>query len=299
MTVKIARQVGPDAIDIAYESFGDPQHPPLLLLMGVGGQMINWPDGLIESLVQRNLFVVRMDNRDVGLSTHLHDAPVPDLPAALGGDFSSVSYTLSNMAGDVTGLMDALGLESVHLVGASMGGFIAQTLTIENPQRVRSLTSMMSTTGASDVGQADPAIMSIFQLPQPTNREQAMDNAVAAFKVVGSPGFPMDETAVRTRAGLAFDRSYDPMGTARQAVASVASGDRTGKLRTLKVPTLVIHGDADRMCNVSGGRATADAIAGSRLVVIEGMGHDMPRAVWSQLTDLIAGHIAAAETGMD
>lgn len=299
MTVKIARQVGPDAIDIAYESFGDPQHPPLILLMGVGGQMINWPDGLIESLVQRNLFVVRMDNRDVGLSTHLHDAPVPDLPAALGGDFSSVSYTLSNMAGDVTGLMDALGLESVHLVGASMGGFIAQTLTIENPQRVRSLTSMMSTTGASDVGQADPAIMSIFQLPQPTNREQAMDNAVAAFKVVGSPGFPMDETAVRTRAGLAFDRSYDPMGTARQAVASVASGDRTGKLRTLKVPTLVIHGDADRMCNVSGGRATADAIAGSRLVVIEGMGHDIPRAVWGQLTDLIADHIAAAETGMD
>lgn len=294
MAVRMARKVGPEKIDIAYECFGNAASAPLLLIMGIGAQMIAWNEGFISQLVDKGFYVIRFDNRDVGLSTHFHKSTTPDLPATLAGDLSSASYTLSNMAADAIGLLDILGIDFIHLVGASMGGFIAQTISIEYPSRVLSLTSIMSTTGAPSVGQLDPIAMSIFLLPPPTNRLEAMNNAIAALKVIGSPSFPFDETDSRERAGLAFDRCYDPVGIARQAVASVASGDRTEKLKSLEVPTLVIHGEEDKMCDISGGEATANAIPNARLVRIEGMGHNLPRQLWPRISSLIAEHIESA-----
>lgn len=291
----IAQNIGSDKIQIAYECFGDPDKPPVLLIMGVGGQMIAWHEGLIEQLVNKGLYVTRFDNRDVGLSTHLNDAPMSDLPAALSGDLISVSYTFSDMAADTVGLIDSLDLKKVHVVGASMGGFIAQTIAIEYSQRVRSLTSIMSTTGDMSVGQPCPDSMEIFKLSPPTNRDDAMDNSVAALQIVGSPGFPVDEEETRIRAGLAYDRSYDSIGILRQAAASVASGDRTAKLRAIHLPTLVIHGADDKMCNVSGGEAAANAISDAKFELIDGMGNNLPRELWPKLVSLIAEHIDNAE----
>ncbi|GAA5085132.1 alpha/beta hydrolase [Thermocatellispora tengchongensis] len=289
MAVEKALNVGPAGIDVAYERFGEAHNPPVLLVMGVAAQMINWPDGFCAELADRGMHVIRFDNRDAGLSTHLSDAPPPDLPAALAGDLSSAAYTLSDMAADAVGLLDALGLDSAHFVGASMGGMIAQTVAIEHPDRIRSLTSMMSTTGAPSVGQASPEALAVLGGPPAVTREEVIERAVRMLRVVGSPGFPMEEAELRERTGRAYDRSYDPAGTARQAVAAVASGDRTARLGQVTTPTLVIHGADDAMCDVSGGHATAAAIPGAELVVIDGMGHNLPRDLWPD----IAAHIAA------
>jgi pimeloyl-ACP methyl ester carboxylesterase len=284
-----ASNVGPARIDIAYHRLGKPDAPAVLLIMGVAAQSIHWPDGFCHALVEHGLQVVRFDNRDAGLSTHLKDAPSPNLQAALAGDLSSASYTLSDMAMDTVGLLDVLGFGKAHVVGASMGGAIAQTMAIEHPDRVRSLTSMMSTTGNVSVGQPSPDVLrEVFSGPPATTREEVIQQMIRAFRAVGSPGYPTDEEEVAARAGRAYDRSYDPIGVARQAIASVASGDRTELLRHLEVPTLVIHGLADRMCDVSGGRATAEAIPGAELVLIEGMGHNLPSSLRPQL----AAHIA-------
>ncbi len=296
MSIKKAQNVGPSGIEIAYECFGEADAPPVLLIMGVGAQMLSWHEGFCAELVSRGLRPVRFDNRDVGLSSHFPNAPLPDFKAALAGDTSSASYNLSDMAADTVGLLDALRLKSAHLVGASMGGFIAQTVAIEYPERVRSLTSMMSTTGNPTVGQPAPETARLFGGPAAT-REEVMERAVAAVRLVGSPGFPIDEDEVRERAGLAYDRSYDPPGLVRQAIAVLASGDRTARLRSLKVPTLVIHGAADRMCDVSGGLATADAINGAELAVIDGMGHSLPRALWPRIASLIASLVQRVEAG--
>ncbi|GAA2276166.1 alpha/beta hydrolase [Nonomuraea roseoviolacea subsp. roseoviolacea] len=290
-----ACDVGPAGIEVTYERLGDPAGPPVLLIMGGGGQLIHWPDGFCRSLVAQGLHVIRFDNRDAGLSTHFHDAPVPDLPAVLAGDLSSVSYTLVDMAADTVGLLDALGLESAHLVGASMGGMIAQTVAVGHPGRVRSLTSMMSTTGDPEVGQPSPEALNEIAGPPALTREEVVERAVKASRVLGSPGYPADEEAVRERAGRAYDRDHDELGFLRQAVAVVASGDRTPWLRSLDLPTLVIHGAADRMCDVSGGRATAAAVPGAELVVFDGMGHDLPRALWPEFTDAIARLVRRAE----
>jgi pimeloyl-ACP methyl ester carboxylesterase len=293
-----ASKVGPAGIDIGYQRFGDPDAPVVLLIMGVAAQSIAWPDSFCHALVDRGLQLIRFDNRDVGLSTHLTDAPTPDLPATLAGDLSSVSYTLSDMAADAVGLLDVLGVEKAHVVGASMGGAIAQTMAIEHPERVRSLTSMMSTTGSMSVGQASPEVLrEVFAGPRPTTRDEVTQQMLKAFRVVGSPGYPMDEKEVAERAGRAYDRAYDPIGVARQAIATVASGDRTERLRLLKVSTLVIHGLADRMCDVSGGRATVEAIPGAELVLIEGMGHDLPPALRSELAARIADFVWRVEAG--
>src|SRR5580700_7896604 len=291
-----ATKVGPAAIDIAYQRLGNPDVPVVLLIMGVAAQSIHWPDAFCHALVDRGLQIIRFDNRDIGLSTHLTDAPPPNLPAALAGDLSSVSYTLSDMAADAVGLLDALGFKKAHVVGASMGGAIAQTMAIEHPDRVRSLTSMMSTTGNMRVGQPSPeALRTVFSGAPPTTRDQVIQQMVRAFRAVGSPGYPADEKEVAARAGRAYDRSYDPVGVARQAIASVASGDRTELLRHLEVPTLVIHGLADRMCDVSGGRATAEAIPGAELVLIEGMGHNLPSSLRPQLAAGIAEFVWRTE----
>lgn len=289
--------IGPSRITMVYERMGAVTDPPVFLIMGGGAQLIAWPDGFCEALVSRRLQVIRFDNRDSGLSTHVPNAPVPDLQAALKGDYTSVSYTLSDLAADAVGLMDALGIDRVHLVGASMGGMIAQTIAIEYPGRVLSLTSMMSNTGAPGVGQPDFAALSGIGAPPQDDRQGYIEWQVRSLKAIGSTGFVFDEEAAAARAGKAWDRDHDPMGMLRQAVAVIKSGDRTERLQSLNLPTLVIHGDADKMCHVSGGEATAKAIPGAELVIYKGMGHGFPRELWNDIADRIAGLITPAPHG--
>ncbi len=282
-------------IDLAYETFGSPRDTPLLLVMGLATQMIGWPDEFCRMLAERGLYVIRFDNRDVGLSTHLDSAGAPDVLAVMGGDRSGVPYGLADMADDAAGLLDALGLDAAHVVGASMGGMIAQRVAITYPERVRSLTSIMSTTGDRSVGGASEAAQAVLYAPPATDRDEAIQRQLQTSRVIGSPGFPFDEEAIRARAGLAYDRAHDPAGVARQMAAIVSSPDRTADLGRVTVPTLVIHGSDDALVNVSGGRATAAAVPGAELVVIEGMGHDLPRALWPELTERITAHVKRAE----
>jgi pimeloyl-ACP methyl ester carboxylesterase len=295
MSVEVISGVGPSNIDVAYERFGDPQAPPVLLVMGLATQMLGWPEGFCSALAARGLHAIRFDNRDIGLSTHLHDAPPPDVMAALSGDTSSASYTLSEMAADTVGLMDALDLDSAHVVGASMGGMIAQTVAIEHPSRVRSLTSIMSTTGDTAVGQPTQQALGALLAPPAAGREQAIERTVSVFRVIGSPGFALDEAELRERAGLAYDRADDPLGVGRQLLAIIASGDRTAALRSVHVPTLVLHGAQDPLVDPSGGRATAQAVPDAELAVFEGMGHDLPEALWPEFTERIAALVNRVE----
>jgi pimeloyl-ACP methyl ester carboxylesterase len=285
----------PHGIELAYETFGDPGDPPVVLVMGLGTQMLGWDEGFCRALARHGLFVVRFDNRDIGLSTHLDDAPPGDVMAFLGGDRSSVAYTLTDMAADTLGLLDALGLDSAHLVGASMGGMIAQTVAIEEPARVRSLVSIMSTTGDRAVGHSSEAATAALLAPAARTREEAVQRTLASSAVIGSPGFARDEAAIRRRVERAYDRRYDPAGVGRQLVGVYASPDRTEGLRRLDLPVLVIHGADDPLIDVSGGRATAAAIPGAELVVIDGMGHDLPAELWETIAGQIAGFVAAAE----
>ncbi|MBJ7453323.1 MAG: alpha/beta hydrolase [Blastococcus sp.] len=282
-------------IELAYETFGDPGDTPLLLVSGLGSQMLSYADELCADLAAQGLFVIRFDNRDVGLSTHLHAAGLPRLGDVRRGDRSSVHYELADMAADAAGLVEALGLDSVHLVGVSMGGMIAQRVAIDHPERVRSLTSIMSTTGDRSVGGASEAAQAVLYAPPANDRDEAIARQLETSRVIGSPGFPFDEEAIRARAGLAYDRAHDSAGVARQMAAIVTRPDRTADLGRVTVPTLVIHGSDDALVNVSGGRATAAAVPGAELVVIEGMGHDLPRALWPELTERITAHIKRAE----
>lgn len=297
MSIKqgIAENVGPARLTIVYERMGDSTAPAVLLIMGGGAQMINWPDGFCAELVGRGLQVIRFDNRDTGLSTHMNDAPVPDFAAAMKGDYATVSYTLSDMAADTVGLMDALDLAGAHLVGLSMGGMIAQTVAIEYPERVRSITCMMSTTGDSAVGQPDFATLAPLGTPPRDDRQAYIEWMIRSLKAIGSPAYPLDEAAVADRAGRSWDRDHDPQVMVRQAVAVLKSGDRTERLHDLRIPALVIHGDSDKMVNVSGGRATAAAIPGAKLVVIDGLGHGFPEALWGRFADLIAETVRKGE----
>ncbi|AZQ69987.1 MULTISPECIES: alpha/beta fold hydrolase [Streptomyces] len=294
MSEEKALNVGPSAIEVVYERFGDPKAPPVLLVMGGGAQMIHWPEGFCTELVDRGVQVIRFDNRDSGRSSHFPHVPPPDLQAAMAGDFSSASYTLSDMAADAVGLLDALGFDSAHVVGASLGGMIAQMIAIEHPTRIRSLTSMMSTTGDRAVGQPDFTVLAGLGAP-PEDRQSFIGWQVRAMRAIGSPGFKPDDAGVAERAGRAYDRGHDRVGMLRQAIAVLASGDRTERLRTLSLPTLVIHGADDAMCDVSGGRATAAAVPGATLEIFDGLGHNFPRELWPGIATLIADLVHRAE----
>jgi pimeloyl-ACP methyl ester carboxylesterase len=295
MSEQIARANG---IEIAYETFGERSHPPLVLVMGLGVQMLFWPEDLCRQLAGRGLHVTRFDNRDVGHSTKIEGGPTPNLMAAMVGDASSCSYTLEDMADDVVGLLDHLGLEAAHLVGASMGGMIVQTVAIRHPERVLSMSSIMSSTGSRAVGQPRPEVLPVLLIPAAAQREAHVDQVLRVWKVIGSPGFAEDEVWIRALAGEAFDRSYYPIGIARQLLAILASGDRSGALARVAVPTLVIHGREDPLIQLSGGEATAAAVPGADLLVIPGMGHDLPRELWPTIIDAVVANTERAKSGV-
>ncbi len=286
-----------NGLELAYEAFGSPDDPTVLLVMGIGMQMVSWPPELCRMLADEGFHVVRFDNRDVGLSTHLDEAGLPDLsPAAAGGRAAGAPYTFADMADDTVGLLDHLGVEQAHLVGVSLGGMIAQETALRHPDRVQSLVSIMSTPSVL-IGVGTPEALATLMLPPAVTEDGAAERAVTAFRVVGSPGYPMDEDAVADRAREAFRRSVDPAGLARQFACGQASGDRTERLRTLTVPTLVLHGEADPLIQPEGGRATAEAVPGARLVTFPGMGHDLPEALWPRFVEEISAHARAAAAG--
>jgi pimeloyl-ACP methyl ester carboxylesterase len=285
-----------NGIDIAYEEFGDPADETVLLIMGLATQMVGWDIRFCKLIAERGFHVVRFDNRDVGRSSQIQGGPPPDVGAAIAGDASSASYLLDDMADDAMGLLDHLRIEEAHLVGASLGGMIAQTVAIRHPERVLSLTSIMSRPGDPESGQPHPeAIPALLRAPA-RDREGYAKSAVEAFRIIGTKGVDGSDEFVRERARQSYDRGYSPAGVARQLVGIIASGDRTEALRKLDVPTLVIHGDADPLIDVSGGRATAAAIPGARLEIFEGMGHDLPRPLWDRLIDLIAENAERARS---
>jgi pimeloyl-ACP methyl ester carboxylesterase len=282
-----------NGIEIVYETIGDPSDPPLLLVMGLGMQLIHWDRNLCERLAERGFFVIRFDNRDSGLSTKI-DAPVPDIRRAMVGLHVDAPYLLEDMANDAFGLLDHLGIQAAHVVGVSMGGMIAQTMAIERPERVLSLTSIMSTTGERRAGRPKLRVWSVLLRRAPREREAFIDHFVRVFRMIGSRGMPFDEDRVRELAAATYERDHDPAGTGRQLAAILASGDRTASLRNLNLPVTVIHGRNDPLVPFRGGKATARAIPGARLIEIPGMGHDLPEQVWPQVLDAVTETAARA-----
>lgn len=284
-----------NGMELEYDTFGDPDGPVLLLIMGLGTQMTAWHPNFCGMLADRGFHVVRYDNRDCGLSAFLDDCPPPDIRAVLAGDTSTAPYRIADMARDAAGLLDALGIDAAHVVGASMGGMIAQQFAIDHPSRVRSLCSIMSTTGDRSVGRGTPEALAALAAPPPRDRREAGERGVRSFSVLGSPGYPTAPEELRERAEAAYDRSPRSDGFARQYAAILASPDRTPHLRAVTAPALVVHGADDSLIDRDGGEATAAAIPGAELLVIPGMGHDLPEQLWPLLTDAIARNAARAD----
>ncbi len=280
-------RVQANGIELEYERSGSPEHPVLLLVNGLGGQLIAWDDDFVQLFVDLGFGILRFDNRDVGLSTKFDDLGVPDLGPILRGEQVPVPYRLADMAADIVGLLDTLGIERVDALGVSMGGMIIQELAIRAGERLRSLCSIMSTTGAPFVGRSTKEALATLTEPAATGRDEVIEQNVRAWRVIGSPGFPFDEALVRRRAAAAYDRSYAPAGVARQLAAIAAAPPRTEGLRGVRLPALVIHGQDDPLIDVSGGRATAEALPGSELLVLAGMGHDIPRELWGTVADAV------------
>ncbi len=285
-----------NGITIEYEEFGDRSGRPLLLIMGLGAQMILWPEEFCEQLAARGHRVIRFDNRDVGKSSWFDQFGVPDVAAALGAALMrqpvNAPYLLRDMAADAVGVLDALRIDRAHVVGASMGGMIAQSVAIEFPARVRTLTSIMSSTGNPDLPPAHPEAMGVLLAPPPTTRDEAVERSVSVFRTIGSPGFAFDEDEMRERAARSFDRGFNPAGTVRQLVAILASGSRKDALKAVRVPALVIHGKDDPLVPFPAGQDTAAAIPGAELMAVEGMGHDLPRPLWPRFVDAISARTA-------
>jgi pimeloyl-ACP methyl ester carboxylesterase len=280
-----------DGLEIEYDTFGDREARPLLLVMGLGAQMILWDEAFCADLARRGHFVIRFDNRDVGLSSKLDHLGAPD-PADLMMRIMArapfeVPYGLEDMARDALGVLDALALRSAHVVGASLGGMIAQTMAIVAPDRVRSLTSMLSSTGDASLPPSKPEAAAALLAPRPADSESNVARVVELFRVIGSPGFPFEENEIRARELRAYERCHHPDGVLRQLVAVLTATSRREALRRLEVPALVIHGDADPLVPLEGGLDTARAIPGAELLVIPGMGHDLPRPVWPRIADAV------------
>lgn len=287
-------------IEIEYETFGEPGNDPLLLVMGLGGQLTLWDENFCQMLADRGFFAIRYDNRDVGLSTYFDEAGPLDMMklmmASAQGESVQSAYTLEDMADDAAGLLDALSIDRAHVVGASMGGMIAQAIAIRHGTRVKSLVSMMSTTGGPDAQPAKPEVMAGLMKPPAPNREAQIEQSIALGRTIGSPGFPRDEQRTRERIARDYDRAFHPDGTQRQMAAIVTSGSRVESLARLTMPTLVIHGDADVLVPPINGKQTADAIPGAELMIIEGMGHDFPPETFERITDAIANNAAKAKS---
>jgi len=288
------RMAPANGIEIAYQEIGDPDGEPLLLVMGLSMQMLAWDEELCAMLAERGHRVIRFDNRDVGRSTKFESAGLPRRADVLLGRRRTAPYFLRDMAADTVGLMDHLGIDSAHLVGASMGGMIAQTVAIRHPERVLSLVSIMSTTGNRWVSMpARKALGTLFARPR-VGREGAIEHAVTLFRIIGSPDYPMDEDRLRALAAASYDRSHSRAGILRQLHAITASGDRTSALRRLRLPTAVLHGGSDPLIRPVAGRATARAIPGARLRVFEGMGHDLPSQLWPEFVGEVVATARAA-----
>lgn len=272
-----------NGITLEYETFGESSSPPVLLIMGLGAQMTRWDPLFCQGLSDSGYFVIRFDNRDVGLSTWFD-----------GTDTKSPTYSLKDMAADAAGLLDALGIDSAHIVGVSLGGMIAQTFALEHPERTRTLTSIMSTTGNREVGQPTPEALNALMVPPPKSREEAVELGVNLARLIGSPGFPFHEEEVRERTGATYDRAFNPPGTARQIQAITSQPDRTHDLGKVRAPTLVIHGADDPLITPSGGEATVAAVPGATLKVIPGMGHNLPPELFDELISDLDKHFRQA-----
>ena len=291
----IERRRPVNGVEIAWDSFGDPAASPLVLIMGLGAQMVAWDDAFCARLAEAGGHrVIRFDNRDIGHSTHLSHLGVPDIQAlmlqAMAGKPLSVPYTLRDMADDCIGLLDALGIERAHIVGASMGGAIGQEMAIHHPQRMRSFTSIMATTGDPALPPPTSEALAVLFSPTPLTFDAYLAHYKKIWRVLRGPGFPLDEARDAERAQLIFLRGLNPGGVARQLAAVFASGNRKPALRDVRVPTLVIHGDADPLVPVACGVDVADAIAGAKLLRIPRMGHALPISMWPQIIDAIAAH---------
>lgn len=295
-------QVKANGIHIEYESFGGATDPLVLLIMGLGAQLTRWPVPFCEKLVARGYRVIRFDNRDVGRSTHLDWAPVPEIgdivTARMTHTPANVPYTLTDMAADTIGLLDALQIEKAHIVGASMGGMIAQLVAADYPQRVLSLTSIMSTTSNPTLPPPTPAAAAALmtRAPDPVDQEAYMTHVLSSLRTIASPGFTFDSQTTRERILTDLSRGYNPAGVARQMAAVSANGDRRDKLRNITAPTIVIHGEDDPLVPVAAGRDTANSIPGAQLLEIPGMAHDIPAALYDTLVDAI---VSAARRASD
>jgi pimeloyl-ACP methyl ester carboxylesterase len=281
-------------LKLCYETFGVPEAPPMLLVMGLGAQMLLWDEEFCRRLADHGFWVIRYDNRDIGRSTILRHLPVPTIAQLLRRDPRAAAYSLDDMAGDAVGLLDHLDIDAAHVIGVSMGGMIAQLLAIHAPDRVLSLASIMSSTGNRRVGRTHPRLYPrLFRRPR-FDRESYIADFLATYRAIGSRRYPPDPDRKRALAARCYDRGYHPAGAARQLAAIIAAPDRTAALARVRVPTTVIHGDADPLVGVSGGRATARVIPDARLVVIRGMGHDLPPVLWPQIIDAIVENAARA-----
>jgi len=276
-----------NGIDICYDTVGNPKDPALLLVMGLSGPLNWWSPGLCEVLASRGFYVIRYDNRDVGRSTALNDLGGKrlDLVRAFVNRRKAPPYSLDDMAGDAFGLLDHLGIQQAHVTGVSMGGMIAQTMAVIEPDRVLSLVSIMSTTGRRSVGWQHPRLIPMLLNGRRSDRDRVIATSVKTWAMIGSPAYPTPADETRERAAETFDRGISTTGVLRQIQAVLTQPDRTPQLRGLTMPTLVIHGLNDPMVHVSGGRATAQAVPGAELLLIPGMGHDMPRELWPTFAD--------------